>query len=383
MNENCIWIPDCEYIDKHVVLSKKNLECYLNLLTHIQDGSYENVSDKKINKMPCVMYSNVHKDKSEYYKNVFEKSGKKIDDFYKHLYKKQLICELPGWQPYAGFFTYPLFVINSILYCKKHSDHYFDLPIVNFDNHLNRYIDNDGIFWNNYFTIKGNYTYKHLGRKMSDGELDNLHHHFGIQTYPYGRGMYKNHREYYDKPYNNIIDDFYLNNRITANTIITQYLTVNDMIVKKVNDFFEAKLSKYYVIGIHIRGTDKQHNIGGRKILPHEYFKYIDYLLNKHDNSILFLATDDETCNTIMKEKYQGKLITYDNILRSKNNILYEKLDNNYKKGEDVIIDSLLLSKCNFLLYQSSAVSEFAIYFNTKLHYNGLNLQYDNSRFIE
>ena len=39
MNNNCIWIPDCEhyggYTDRHVVLSKNNIESYLNILNNL------------------------------------------------------------------------------------------------------------------------------------------------------------------------------------------------------------------------------------------------------------------------------------------------------------------------------------------------------------
>ena len=38
MDEKCIWIPDGEhyggYTDRHVVLSKNNIESYLNIFTN-------------------------------------------------------------------------------------------------------------------------------------------------------------------------------------------------------------------------------------------------------------------------------------------------------------------------------------------------------------
>ena len=39
MNDNCIWFPDCEhyggYTDRHIVLSKNNIESYLNILNNL------------------------------------------------------------------------------------------------------------------------------------------------------------------------------------------------------------------------------------------------------------------------------------------------------------------------------------------------------------
>ena len=39
----------------------------------------------------------------------------------------------------------------------------------------------------------------------------------------------------------------------------------------------------------------------------------------------------------------------------------------------------LLLSRCEFLLKTSSAVGEFAVYFNLKLHEHSLDLQFSSA----
>ena len=137
MNENCIWIPDCEYYggytDRHVVLSKNNIESYLNIFNNFVLRSNEYFMKMKdrgnwnleqlikfhleqnnvlhlVKGFPYVMYSvrNINGttrwaqgnysnelgyyikyqseyDKSSYYKNEFEKSGLTIDEFYKDL----------------------------------------------------------------------------------------------------------------------------------------------------------------------------------------------------------------------------------------------------------------------------------------------------------
>ena len=135
MNENCIWIPDCEhyygYTDRHVVLSKNNIESYLNILNNLVLRSNEyfikmkNHSEWNLEKLikfhleqnnvlhlvkefPYVMYSvrningstrwrggeysnelgyyikyETEYEKSSYYKKEFEQSGLNIHDFYK------------------------------------------------------------------------------------------------------------------------------------------------------------------------------------------------------------------------------------------------------------------------------------------------------------
>jgi hypothetical protein len=122
MDETKIWIPDCEhylgYTDRHVVLSKNNIESYLNILNNFVNRSneYFNIMKYKDNwnleqlinfhlvknnvnhlvkEYPYIMYSvrNINGyikyqseyNKSSYYKEQFEKSGLTIDDFYKKL----------------------------------------------------------------------------------------------------------------------------------------------------------------------------------------------------------------------------------------------------------------------------------------------------------
>ena len=136
MDENCIWIPNCEYYggytDRHVVLSKNNIETYLNIFNNIVlrsneyymkmirkcDWNLEQVMKFHleqnnvlhiVKEFPYVMYSvrningntrwsvgnysnelgyyvkyQAEYDKSSYYKNEFEKSGLNIDEFYKN-----------------------------------------------------------------------------------------------------------------------------------------------------------------------------------------------------------------------------------------------------------------------------------------------------------
>ena len=135
MQENYIWIPDCEhyrgYTDRHVVLSKNNIVSYLNILNTLVIKSNEyfmkmknrtnwNIEslikfhleqqNKSVKEFPYIMYSvrNINGsttwskgnysnelgyyikyqseyDRSNYYKKEFLNSGLSIDDFYKIL----------------------------------------------------------------------------------------------------------------------------------------------------------------------------------------------------------------------------------------------------------------------------------------------------------
>jgi len=135
INEKYIWIPDCEhydgYTDRHVVLSKNNIESYLNILNNLVLRSNDYFMKMKehnswnleqlikfhlkqnnvlhlVKEFPYIMYAvrNINGstrwahgnfsyklgyyikyqseyDKSSYYKDEFEKSGLTSDEFYK------------------------------------------------------------------------------------------------------------------------------------------------------------------------------------------------------------------------------------------------------------------------------------------------------------
>jgi hypothetical protein len=141
LNEKNIWIPDCEnyggYTDRHAVLSKSNIESYLNILNNFvlfsnyyfmkMKNNFEEWNLERViyfhlmqnnvlhlvKDFPYVMYAvrNINGstrwskgvfskhfgyyikydseyEKSSYYKYIFEKSGLTIDDFYKTIINK-------------------------------------------------------------------------------------------------------------------------------------------------------------------------------------------------------------------------------------------------------------------------------------------------------
>ena len=166
MNKNCIWIPDSEhyrgYTDRHVILSSKNIEKYLNILNNLVLRSNEYFMKMKkesewnleklikfhlrqnnvlnsVREFPYIMYSvrsindilklslgnystklgyyikyQTEYDKSSYYKNEYVKSKLNIDDFYG--FKKNEINVL-YYLPYNGNFGDELniYIINKLV----------------------------------------------------------------------------------------------------------------------------------------------------------------------------------------------------------------------------------------------------------------------------
>ena len=96
--------------------------------------------------------------------------------------------------------------------------------------------------------------------------------------------------------------------------------------------------------------------------------KYFEILDTRKDIQI-FLATDQTQYVDLFKARYgDEKVLTYDS-LRSDNDVAAFELENGspYKKGEDVLIDTLLLSRTNSIIKCAAAGGEFALWFNENL----------------
>jgi hypothetical protein len=128
----------------------------------------------------------------------------------------------------------------------------------------------------------------------------------------------------------------------------------------------------YHVLGVHIRGTDKGTASGApitmRIVKPSEYVKEIEKYFKRYPGCRLYVATDQQQYIDYMKEIYEDRIIYYLSVRSSTNKAPFQLDDgNNYKKGKDVLIESLLLSRCDFLMKCTSAVGEAALWFNPDL----------------
>ena len=61
-----------------------------------------------------------------------------------------------------------------------------------------------------------------------------------------------------------------------------------------------------------------------------------------------------------MRAKYGERLVVYDALRSERNAFADKRVADNYKKGEDALVDSLLLSCANYLIKPASALSEFS-----------------------
>lgn len=291
----------------------------------------------------------------------------------------------------AGFFAYLSFVLNQILYCEEHNL----LPVVYFGpwsvNGPNAYhdLERGDNMWDYYFHPVAGYTYSDIQLLIADPKhliteknLVHLHDdvlsylHAGnpdsIYNYPYG---------YYADLEENL-DNWYTRQRQKAQKLIEKYIEVRKELVAEVETFINQNFKGHQVLGVHIRGTDKERESKRieRIIPPQEYFSHIDAFISQFPDSKIFLATDQVQYVEQMQRKYPGRVLTQSTILSDSKVNSFQKADgNNYQKGKEVLFDCLILSRCHQLLKCTSAVSEYAHYFNADLTSLDLNELYGSS----
>jgi hypothetical protein len=153
-------------------------------------------------------------------------------------------------------------------------------------------------------------------------------------------------------------------------SLIDRYIKVKPHIEEKVNQIVEDSFGYSTIIGVHYRGTDK---CGEAPRAPYENVAaHVDETIIEleeigHSDIKIFVATDEQDFLDYMRERYPLKIICYEQSERSVDGVcvhLSGKGGTPYKKGEDALIDCLLLSKTDILLKTSSNLSQCASYFN-------------------
>ena len=145
-----------------------------------------------------------------------------------------------------------------------------------------------------------------------------------------------------------------------------------------------------HVFGVHMRGTDKKCHAQ-----PGVYAKYVRAYACQTPNLVVFVATDDRdimetvrsTWNTSQFWSMKGttcamppRVLWRDSlrgfgrfnagVLADNRRINLTSSSNAARLGTDVMMDTLLLARSNYLLGSNSAVANFAVYFNPQLQNN-------------
>lgn len=240
---------------------------------------------------------------------------------------------LNGWEYYFEPISSAFYVLGDSLYGQSHYSRPFSTLW-----HYNQYIDN-----------------KYLCSLEEKKAFKNVTHQIFPkgETYPHGGS------HLYSKAFRSKVNK----------EIIKKYIHIKPSIQKKIEEFYEQHMAGKKTIAIHLRG---KHIWGEVPFVP------IEALLNEanmHANADVqfFIATDQVPLIEQAQGLLKGKVLYYecDRFSQTTSPIAgANKLDP--KLGEDLLIEAMLMARCDFLVHTISNVSTAVLYFNPLLKHTVL-----------
>lgn len=173
------------------------------------------------------------------------------------------------------------------------------------------------------------------------------------------------------------------------NFLSKKYLILRPHISNKI-DFLSKKFKNKKVLGVHIRQTDlhtsKLDNKLDHPINIDIYLKEIDKNISNYD--MLYLMSDNKKSIGIVKNNFKNiEIFNVNTSLSEKENdqplFRQENVINKYKLGEDIIIETELLSKCDKIIITNSNISSYTLINNIDIKFQYLDLGIGSEFFEE
>ena len=150
-----------------------------------------------------------------------------------------------------------------------------------------------------------------------------------------------------------------------------QRIPIKYLFIEECDAYFEKLFKDQLVIGVHVRGTDMNKGLKLHTIPPqiNDIFGHVDSILATNNCSI-FLCSDESKAVEWFTRRYGDRVKTL-HAFRAKTETLLgihkqndERNHHHYLLGKEVLLDSLMLSKCDYLICGVSNVSSAAVLFN-------------------
>jgi len=166
--------------------------------------------------------------------------------------------------------------------------------------------------------------------------------------------------------------------RINVYDVIKKNVRVKQSIMKKVDKFYDKHFDED-VLAVHVRGTDKKLEYPHKALPLEAYLNAIDARLKIKDTKVFVASDNNEAIMEMMKAFGRKRMIVHPAVRMNK----YFSPDpicltsaTGPKHGEECLIESILLSKCNHLICTDSNVAAGAMYLNPSATITYLNRLY-------
>jgi len=152
--------------------------------------------------------------------------------------------------------------------------------------------------------------------------------------------------------------------------ILIKYGHFDNPIWKKCN---EESVYKENTIGVHVRRTD--HFLHGEFLDNELYFRVIDSKLKDNNYRNILLITDEHQVVEEFVSNYGDMILLNKNIYRSedKNAIHYKYLENLDSLAQEIMIESISLSRCEEIIISSSKGSGYSLMLNPQIKFEQID----------
>jgi hypothetical protein len=153
-----------------------------------------------------------------------------------------------------------------------------------------------------------------------------------------------------------------------------KYIQIKPHILQDVERTYAQYLAGKYCIGVHIRNNAIKGEQPDGQMPPLEHYmaEIRRIIFSKKEEVKIFLATDIEEYVNRFKSVFGDKIVTQKDVTRlqfptdTEEEIIY-LYNPNLKRGEDVLKDCLLLSKCDVLVHRVSNIATAVGYINPSI----------------
>ena len=235
--------------------------------------------------------------------------------------------------PGAGLFSNLIFVLNHLIIAKKHKF----IPFVDMENFPTIYNETNAIdgtknSWEYFFHQMSNISSREIKKSKNLITTNTL--------------FYKD----------------FTSNPKKLSKIFKEKIKIKKNYIKFVESYCKKNIKGNKVLAIHYRGTSYKTSAGHPFPPTFTQMKYIinKFITEKKYNKI-FLCTEDQKMFSQLKKEYSEKIV----YIKSYRSFLddafktYPRKNHRYLLGKEILIEALIMSKCDALLSTETNVSNF------------------------
>ena len=179
------------------------------------------------------------------------------------------------------------------------------------------------------------------------------------------------------KPANASMKEWYASSRSQARRVVDKYFRFRPYLKKRAQEVNSPDKGEI-CLSVHLRMGKKngQHRqkVGSKTILP-----FIQEFVRAGGNYV-YVGTDSSRALQFIQKNFPANLTRLirtqgDQVVRTSKEWPLPMIDNHHRVNGEALVEALAMSQCQFLLHSHSTLAEVAIYLNSDLEDNSINLE--------